>query len=61
MANSLNVAVEEHGYKINQKGASRGIEVEVALEVCITLHDESKHGILLSILFQKMIAQCVLI
>ena len=45
MANSLNVAVEEHGCKINWEGVSGGMEAGVNLELCIALHDESKHRI----------------
>ena len=45
MANSFNVTVEKHGYKINWEGASGGMDAGVVLELCITLHDESKYSI----------------
>ena len=45
IANSLNVAGEEPDCKTNQEGASGGMEAGVALELCVALHDESRHSI----------------
>ena len=57
----MNATIEEYGCKINWEGESGGMDAGVALELCIILRDESKLSILLSILFQTMISQCMLI
>ena len=44
-ANFLNIPAEEHGCRINYEGSSGGMEAQVALELCITLHDDSGYSV----------------
>ena len=44
-ANFQNIPTEEHGCRINYEGSSGGMEAQVALELCITLHDDSGYNI----------------
>ena len=44
-ANYLNIPTKEHGCRINYEGSSGGMEAQVALELCVSLHDDSDYNI----------------
>ena len=44
-ANFLNIPTEEHGCRINYEGSSGGMEAQVALELCTSLHDDSGYSV----------------
>ena len=61
LANSLNVAPEDHKCQINWDGASGAMEAGVALEFCIDIHANSGYPIYIEKICSDMIAPCVLI
>ena len=52
-AHFLNITAEDYGYRINSKGASGCMEVEVAVELCVSLHDDYGYSIFVENIFSN--------